>query len=256
VKVVHQIHRHQHLPSHLLSHHQPSVTSSPIPEAIQCDDNFTISTSNFNNVLNPDGTIQSYDTSETVINATLNLSSCAGTVKFALYAQSAHDRFVVKNSSDEVVIDTLFIGLILNSGTVDYRVGISPYICNVFTWNNDTDQLADAGNYTYPLYDNVWDDNGVSRYGAKGQIGGTLEYFNLTSNTYVSPLSCGGTSPLPDDVYAGCGGNVVSGVAGYNARVFSFDKPEGESVYTLTVYGGLFDNFTAYGFKIIECPSC
>ena len=95
------------------------------------------------------------------------------------------------------------------------RVGISPYICNVFTWNNDTDQLeftstqsvpvtvtdfpyhSDAGNYTYPLYDNVWDDNGVSRYGAKGQIGGTLEYFNLSSNAYVSPRSCGGTPPLP-----------------------------------------------------------
>ena len=39
------------------------------------------------------------------------------------------------------------------------------------------------------------------------------------------------------------------------SRVFSFEKPQGESIYTLTVYGGLF-NSTAYGFQIIECPSC
>ena len=244
----------------------PSVTSSPIPEAIQCDDNFTIDTSDFNNVLNPDGTIQSYSTSKTVINATLNLSSCAGMVKFALQAQFAHDRFVVKNSSDEVVIDSLLIGQPSSESLVDARVGNGPYLCNVFTWNNDTDQLeftstqsvpvtvtdfpyhSDAGNYTYPLYDNVWSDNGISRYGAKGQIGGTLEYFNMYSGTYVPPAICG-TNIIPDDVYAGCGG------FSNRSRVFSFEKPQGESIYTLTVYGGLF-NSTAYGFQIIECPSC
>ena len=165
------------------------------------------------------------------------------------------------------MIDSLLLGQPSNESLVDNRVENSPYICNVFTWNNDTDQLeftstqsvpvtvtdfpyhSDAGNYTYPLYDNVWDDNGVSRYGAKGQIGGTLEYFNLSSNVYVSPGSCSLTPSIPLDTYAGCGGYSNS------SRVFSFEKPQGESIYTLTVYGGLF-NSTAYGFKIIECPSC
>ena len=161
----------------------------------------------FNEVLNPDGTIQSYPTSSTIINATLNLSSCAGTVKFSMYTWNIPDRIVVKNSSDEVVIDTLYIGQPLVEGNVvSTIVGNSPFESNVFTWNNDTEQLeftnsesvevtvndfpfhSDSGNFTYPLYTNVWDDNGVSRYGAKGQIGGTLEYVNDVGSPISSTI--------------------------------------------------------------------
>ena len=190
----------------------PSVTSSPIPDAIQCGDFINISSDSFNEVLNPDGTIQSYPTSSSIINATLNLSSCAGTVKFSMYTWNIPDRIVVKNSSDEVVIDTLYIGQPLVEGNVVSNiVGNSPFESNVFTWNNDTEQLeftSTLNRYAVtvnrlPLtirmpvishihyMTNVWDDNGVSRYGAKGQIGGTLEYVNLNSGvSYVSPLFC------------------------------------------------------------------
>ena len=245
----------------------PSVTPSPIPEAIQCGDFINISNSSFSEVLNPDGTIQSYPTSSTIINATLNLSSCAGTVKFSIYTQTIRDRIVVKNSSDEVVIDTLYIGTPNTESTVNNIVGDSPFESNVFTWNNNTEQLeftnsesvevtvtdfpihSDSGNFTYPLYTNVWDDNGVSRYGAKGQIGGTLEYVNSVGSP-VSPLSC--YSPVGGvNTYAGCGGTLNQ------SRVFSFVKPQGESVYNLTIYGATWGGSpTEFRVTLLDCPSC
>jgi len=156
---------------------------------------------------------------------------------------------------------------LVEGNVVSTIVGNSPFESNVFTWNNDTEQLeftnsesvevtvndfpfhSDSGNFTYPLYTNVWDDNGVSRYGAKGQIGGTLEYVNDVGSP-ISPLFCD-SSVVANNTYACCGGEP------FQRRVFSFVKPQGESVYNLTVYGGTWGTYgTGYGITLLECPSC
>ena len=68
---------------------------------------------------------------------------------------------------------------------------------------------------------NVWDDNGVSRYGAKGQIGGTLEYVNHSGVSYVSPLCAHAVVRSTRHL---CG---LWWLNPSKWRVFSFVKPQG-----------------------------
>lgn len=257
----------------------PSVTQTPIPEAIQCGDSFSINTTAFNNVLNPDGTYSEYSTTRSVVNSTLNLGSCAGTVTFAFRPVNIPDRFIITDSNDNVVIDTLYIGGMqyFQESLINFDVNQGPSTFNTFEWNQSTSELefvgnesitpniydyavhSDEGNFTYPNFDNVLNNGG---YGALGQIGGTL--FNWTSIDgvgYYNPNDdpskwCDYGLSSPDAPYAFCGGNVFNSAVGYY-RVFSFDKPSGSPFYNLKIISSPRSNSsTGYYVTLLECPSC
>jgi len=257
----------------------PSITQTPAPEAVQCGDDFTINTTSFSQVLNPDGTITSYSPNACIVNGLLNLSSCEGTVKFAIRTYNLHDRIIMYNSNDDVVLDTLYIGYPQGSGQIGNYINQGPYTCNVFDWSNENQQLSfvgtesvsvsvndfpyhsDSGNFTYPLYNNTWDDNGTIRYGAVGQIGGSLEYYDVDDGlTDTEQSNCGGlANTIPNYPYAACGGSSNNSPEP-QFRIFTFDKPAGDPFYTIKVYGTPWNSNpaapTAFEVLLLECPSC
>jgi hypothetical protein len=177
----------------------PTPSSTPDPVLISCSDTLNINDSSFESVIN-NGVLESFPSSGAKITSSLNLGTCEGTVKIAFQAQTVPDRLIIKNSSGQVFVDTLWLGEVTeDTNTLDGISLISPYNVNTFTWNNDTGYLTYQGDESVSLTssdlpynigettsdssavlaNNTWtDSDGVTHLGAEGQIGLTVDGFN------------------------------------------------------------------------------